>query len=42
MKAPNSEKRKGATPVILIDEEQDIVNTLIIGQMLSAGKESTS
>ena len=41
MKGKSAEKKKTATPVVLIDESEELSNTIIIGKMLN-GKENTS
>jgi hypothetical protein len=41
MKGKSIDKKKTATPVILIDESNDLTNTVIISKMMN-GKENTS
>jgi len=41
MKGKSIDKKKTATPVILIDESNDLANTVIISKMIN-GKQNTS
>ena len=41
MKGKSIDKKKPATPVILIDESNDLTNTVIISKMIN-GKENSS
>jgi hypothetical protein len=41
MKGKSIDKKKAATPVILIDESTDLANTVIISKMVN-GKENSS
>ena len=41
MKGKSADKKKPATPVVLIDESEDLTSTIMISKMLN-GKENTS